>query len=266
MPLTGRFTADVQQALTNAGYPTAVDNDWGSGTKASVQAFQNANNMGATGLPEPEVLHALGIPIPSYPGAADIANALASTLGGVVAPRDAVKILLSESGMESGLKSINYQKGVPVAAGVFQLLVSEIPAFTGMSLDQWITLTPAQQVPYAAKFWKQKAAGNGAHPPLSPRDLYWLNYLPATYVAGAPDDYVFVKDDDTWLNRSTGQWIHNAGYYTQNTGLDHPLTPNGPKKGYITAGDMALAADRATMGNPATYAAIADAVEQLGVG
>jgi len=260
MSTPGGFVSTVQQALTNAGFDTqGVDNEWGSHTSAAASAFQSANGMTPTGLPEPELLRALGIAVPPYPGATDIANALTSSLGGVVEPKDAVKVMLNESGLDPA--AINHNSdGNPVAAGVFQLLVSALP----MPLADWTALTAAQQIPYAAKFWQQKAADNGAPTPVSARDLYWLNYLPATYVPGAADDYQFVRSDDTYLPRG-GDWTYAKGFYTQNTGLDHPLTPGGPPKGYITAGDMALAAARGAMNNPATYAAIADALAPQGV-
>jgi peptidoglycan hydrolase-like protein with peptidoglycan-binding domain len=265
MTTPGSFTSTVQQALTNAGFNTGgIDNDWGSHTSAAVRAFQNTNNMASTGLPEPEMLHALGVAIPAYPGATDIASALATDLAGVVDPKDAIKVLLNESGMDP--TAINHDsKGNPVAAGVFQLLVSAIPGFTGMSLEDWTALSAAQQIPYAAKFWREKTSQNGAPLPVSARDLYWLNYMPAAYTPGAPDDYQFVRSDDTWLPRGSSTWKHAAGFYTQNAGLDHPLTPGGPPKGFITAGDMALAADRGAMNKPVTYAAIADALSSQGV-
>lgn len=260
MSTPGNFTSIVQQALTNAGFDTdGIDNDWGSHTNAAARAFQSAHGMEPTGLPEPELLRALGVAIPSYPQAQEIASALAGNLTGIVDPRDAIKVLLNESGMDPTVINRN-SKGEPVAAGVFQLLVSAIPKFTGMSLEDWTSLSAAQQIPYAAKFWREKTAENGAPLPVSARDLYWLNYMPAAYTPGAPDDYQFVRSDDTWLPRGSSAWVHNTGYYTQNAGLDHPLTPGGPPKGFITAGDMALAADRGAMNKPVTYAAIANAL------
>jgi hypothetical protein len=252
MTTPGNFVSEVQQALTNAGFDTqGTDNKWGPHTSMAASAFQAARGMTPTGLPEPELLQALGVAVPSYPEATDIANALASSLGGIVEPRDAVKVMLNESGLDP--TAVNRQNGEPVAAGVFQLLVSQIPTETGMSFDEWIKLSAAQQIPYAAKSWRDKATSNGTSTPISARDLYWLNYLPATYVPGASDDYQFVRSDDTYLPRG-GDWTHAAGFYTQNTGLDHG------NKGYITAGDMVLAAAGGAMNNPTKYAAIVGAL------
>ena len=256
MTTPGGFVSLVQQTLTNAGFDTqGADNDWGSRTSAAAKAFQSAHGMEPTGLPEPELLHALGVTIPDYPQAQEIASALAS-ISHVAAPRDALKIMLGESGMDPTAVAHDPKTHEPVAGGVFGLLVTQMP--DGMSFDQWLALSAAQQIPYAVKFWKGVTSGFHAPLPVSARDLYWLNYLPATYVPDAPDDYVFVKNDDTILRRDSSTWEHDSGFYTQNTSLDHPLTPGGPPKGYITAGDMAQAASRAAMGHPVAYAAITD--------
>lgn len=262
MSTTGGFTSQVQQALTNAGFDTqGIDGTWGSHTSTAASAFQSAHGMTPTGLPEPELLQALGVAIPAYPNAADIATAL-DGISHVAAPRDALKIMLGESGLNPA--SVAYKDSKPVAGGVFGLLVSQTQNLTGMSFDDWIRLSAAQQIPYAVKFWKGLTSRFGASFPVSARDLYWLNYLPATYVAGAADDYVFVKSDDTYLPKG-GSWTYSAGFYTQNESLDHPLTPGGPKKGYITAGDMAEAAKRGAMNSPATYAAVTAALSASNV-
>jgi hypothetical protein len=258
----GGFVSLVQQSLTNAGFDTiGIDNDWGTNTSAAASAYQTAHGMTPTGLPEPELLRALGVAIPSYPDSAAIAAALAG-LSDVAEPRDALKIMLGESGMNPGPKSVAYHDGKPVAGGVFGLLVTQMPA--GMSFDDWLALSAAQQIPYAAKFWRGVASQFSLPLPLTARNLYWANYLPATVVPGASDDYVFVKSDDTYL-MADGTWKHAAGYYTQNESLDHPLVPGGPRKGYITAGDMALAAARGAMSNASTYASIADAISPQAV-
>ena len=262
MSTPGGFVSTIQQALTNAGFDTqGADNVWGSHTSAAASAYQTAHGMTPTGLPEPELLRALGVAIPANTNAAEIASAL-NSVSQTASPRDALKIMLGESGMNPA--SVAYHDGKPVAGGVFGLLVTQTQDLTGMSFDDWIKLSAAEQIPYAAKFWKQITSGFNAPLPVSARDLYWLNFLPATYVSGAADDYVFVKSDDTYLI-SDGTWKHGAGFYTQNESLDHPLTPGGPLKGYITAGDMAQAAARGAMNNPSTYAAIADALSPQGV-
>jgi hypothetical protein len=265
MTTPGNFVSLAQQALTNAGFDTqGIDNDWGSRTSTAASAYQTAHGMTPTGLPEPELLRALGVAIPSYPDSAAIAAALAG-LSDVAEPRDALKIMLGESGMNPA--AVAYEdaaKTKPVAGGVFGLLVTQMP--DGMSFDDWLALSAAQQIPYAAKFWRGVASRFSLPLPLTARNLYWANYLPATVVPDASDDYVFVKSDDTILRRGSSTWEYDKGFYTQNESLDHPLVPGGPRKGYITAGDMAQAASRAAMDrNAATYASIADALSPQAV-
>lgn len=100
-----------------------------------------------------------------------------------------------------------------------------------MSLAQWNALSSEekvnrihayaaksaeQQLPYVEKYFKQKPAASMK----SARDIYWVNFLPATYKAGTDDSFV--------LTRSP------AAAYTQNAGFD----TDKPKKGYITTGDL----------------------------
>ena len=252
-------TALVQAALTKAGFDTqGVDGTWGPDTSEAASAYQSAKGLSATGLPEPELLTSLGVPVPVYTNAREIADALNSTLGNVVLPKDALLILLHESGMDPA--AVNRENGSPVAAGIFQVLVTELPAVTGMTLAQWTSLSAAQQVPYAAKFWRAMTAEFKAVLPVSARDLYWVNFLPAAYVVGAPDSYVFVWETDMWQPATGGPKEHGTGFYTQNIGLDHPLPGQRVRKGYITAGDMGLAAEDGAKENVNAYAAIASAL------
>ncbi|MFC6344580.1 peptidoglycan-binding protein, partial [Nocardioides hankookensis] len=46
---TGANVTSLQHLLTSRGYSTAADGDFGSGTKAAVQAFQSGAGLGADG-------------------------------------------------------------------------------------------------------------------------------------------------------------------------------------------------------------------------
>src|SRR6185312_6732211 len=71
-------------------------------------------------------------------------------------------------------------------------------------------------------FWKSLTSQFGhGQTKFSARDLYWLNFLPATYVPNAPDSHIITS---------------NPAWVTPNPGL-----ANG--KSYISAGDITRALD-----------------------
>jgi len=252
------FVKRMQSALTQAGFSTqGVDGVWGGHTSAAAAGFQSANGMVPTGLPEPPLANALKVPLPTVPSSlgSNFVQMIAGQLQGIVQnPLDAVKLMLHESGLDPSA-TYRMSDGTPVATGIFQLRVKSVPSVTGMSVAAFNALSAAAQIPFAAKSWRQEAATMGARLPLSGRDLYWLNFTPATYVAGAPDSYVIVKNNDTYLNASTKKWVPLKGVYTLNANLDHG------GKGFITAGDMALALNDGAHGSPLLYAALANALQ-----
>ena len=171
--------------------------------------------------------------------------AQASTIG--ASPYDVCKILLSESGLNPAARNPSGFDAGTFAAGINQLA----PGYNGnpgnwsyfapMTGEEYCALSAEEQLPYVFAYFRavMRAAGLSA---VSGRDLYWLNYLPATYVAGASDDHVIVPS--------------SSPYYKYNTGLDHG------GKGAITAGDMQIAIDNAANASPmwpALQQAIADA-------
>jgi hypothetical protein len=252
------FVEEIQSALTAAGFDTdGVDGAWGPKTSAAAAFYQSSKGLPVTGLPEPALAHALGVAIPPLPSSlASLPAALASHLPGIATSvMGAVKLMLHESGMNPQLIP-----GSP-AVGIFELLVTLVQSVTGMTPQQFGNLSAAQQVPYAARFWRAK----GLKLPVSPRDLYWVNYLPDAYVEGAPDSYAFVWKDDTFQSKSRGARVPYHGVYTQNENLDHPLPGTTSRKGYVTAGDMAIALDDGATGSPSLYAALADALAGIGV-
>ena len=58
---TGARVVVLQQALTAAGYSTVADGQFGSRTKSSVIAFQNARGLAGTGTVDRATASALGI-------------------------------------------------------------------------------------------------------------------------------------------------------------------------------------------------------------
>jgi hypothetical protein len=249
--LSGKdFVSRMQSALTRAGFSTqGVDGVWGPKTTVAAQGFQTSKGMPPTGLPEPPLAAALNVPLPMVPsslGSNFVQTLLSGVQGLVQNPVDAVKLMLNESGLRS-------QTPGP-ATGIFQLLKDYVPGFTGMSVAAFEALSAAQQLPFAIKWWQQHAPASAR--PVSGRDLYWINFLPATYVPGALDSRVLVKNNNTY-QMPDGTWLtpKKGNYYTSNQSLDHG------NKGYITVGDMALALNTGARANPLLYAALANALQ-----
>jgi hypothetical protein len=139
-----------------------------------------------------------------------------------VDPLDALKLFLSESGLQPTATNSNGFPSGQYAAGINQLSPGNWSYFAPMSAGQYTSLTAEQQLPYAFAYWKAVANSHNLTT-ISGADLYWLNFLPATFVPFATDDHVIVTSA--------------SGYYTNNTGLDHG------SKGYITKGDLRKSLD-----------------------
>jgi hypothetical protein len=127
-------------------------------------------------------------------------------------PLEVAELLMSESSFNPGTRnSIG-------CVGLNQLCSSSYGFFTSdYSVDQYTQLTVGEQLPYVFSYWQHWLSQYGLGS-ISARDLYWLNFLPATYVPNSPDSYVISSQGDA--------------YYGSNSGLDM----NGD--GQITAGDL----------------------------
>jgi hypothetical protein len=148
-------------------------------------------------------------------------------------PKGAAALMLSESGLvPSARNSIG-------CVGINQLCGSSQRVFAPLSVAQYRSLSASGQLPYVFRFWNSLNRKGAAW--LSGRDLYWLNFLPATYVPGAPDSHVIVPP--------------GSGYYAANASLDHG------HKGYITAGDLWIALANAMHKNPALWNALSAAID-----
>jgi hypothetical protein len=104
-------------------------------------------------------------------------------------------------------------------------------------------LTVSQQLPYVFEYFQNWMSKYNLLS-ISARDLYWLNFLPATYVPYSLDSYVISSQGDPW--------------YSSNTSLD----PTG--SGQITAGDLSTAISNAENNNPNTYAYLAEMITLAG--
>jgi hypothetical protein len=102
--------------------------------------------------------------------------------------------------------------------GLIQFCSSSFGVFSSdYSSSQFAQLTVSEQIPY---LWQYITNWMNQYNliTISARDIYWLMFLPATYVPNSPDSYVISTSGDA--------------YYSSNQSLD----PNGT--GQITAGDL----------------------------
>ena len=125
--------------------------------------------------------------------------------------------------------------------GLNQLCKGNYGVFAPLSVTQYRQLTAAQQLPYVFKFWRGilKTFGRG-QTFFTGRDLYWLNIGPAYFVPNAPDSYR--------VPFTQAQYLANRG------ALDHG------NKGFITAGDFAIAVQAGPAAHPALWAALVAAI------
>lgn len=193
-----------------------------------------------------------GDPLPAYIDGGDgteFARSFVQLISPLVTdPLGALKLLLHESGLNPAADNGSY-------VGINQLAHASIGPMTGMSLSTYKSLTAAQQLPYAAKFWRSLAKTL----PLNPRDLYWTNFLPATVVIGAPDDYVFVQGgsarEEDQYRAADGSWHVYPGVWADNPSLHDPDDPST-----ITARSMSLALDAGEREHPHLYPYLASMI------
>ena len=148
---------------------------------------------------------------------ASVHVAVAESLG--CDPLELAELFVSESSYNpSAQNSIG-------CVGLNQICQSSYGFITnaGYTVDQYTQLTVSDQLPVVLSYFQNwmDQYGIGA---MSARDLYWLGFLPATFVPNSPDSYVISQQGDA--------------YYGSNTGLDQT------GKGYITAGDLQAQLDK----------------------
>jgi hypothetical protein len=187
-----------------------------------------------------EVIQAVGISLDTRlgPGFAHELVRLAQPLG--IDPKGAAKLLLSESDLLPHARN-------GAAVGIFQAEpdphTQHYSLFAPLDVAAFLALPAVGQLPYAFKFWGRmiRAFGQG-QTTWGARDLYWLNFLPARFVRGAPDSHVLTRSPE--------------GFYTANAdALDHGT------KGFITAGDLSLAQDAGVHRNRELWAELEPAID-----
>jgi hypothetical protein len=104
--------------------------------------------------------------------------------------------LFEESGMNPGAKNSIGCVGLnQFCPGTYEYWV-KIPA------EDYLTLSMAQQLDYIGPFWQSKPSWSTA------RDLFWLNFLPATYVPNA--DPSTILNDPNKLGESYAEKVAAA--------------------------------------------------------
>lgn len=124
-----------------------------------------------------------------------------------VDPMAPILVMLSEGGGGISPKAANRGKnkdGYPVAVGINQFSTWGTNGHTagstfssyvkGMTPTQYLGLSASQQLNYALRFFSDQYAAHPGAKQGGARDLYWLNFMPATYVPNAPDSHVITSD------------------------------------------------------------------------
>jgi len=144
-----------------------------------------------------------------------------------VDPREVAFVMMAESGVDPGALNFNPKKPEAGAAGMNQ--ITNFDNFAPLTRDAYLALDAASQWNLAV--WKYFNGQIKAHPGViegGARDLYWINFVPATYKANAPDDYIYVEPSGHYGNL-TGQQIidGNLGLVLPSDSANPVLRPAG---------------------------------------
>ena len=142
-------------------------------------------------------------------------------------PIGVAEMLMNESGFNpsatNSIGCVGLNQICPGSQGIFS---------SDYTAAQYANLTVSEQLPYVFAYFQQWLTKYGLGS-ISARDLYWLNFLPATYVPNSPDSYVIATKGD--------------GYYDANASLDVDGS------GTITAGDLQQVLDNQATAKPDLY-------------
>jgi hypothetical protein len=162
-----------------------------------------------------------------------------------------VQLMLAESGMNPrAVNSIG-------CAGLNQMCGRNIP--NGMTGQQYAQLSASEQLGHAISYWSNQIRQHPAAAKGGARDLYWLNFLPASYVANAPNDHVIAvsQPEESWVD-ANGNPHRLSGVVSQNKGFVLP------GEDVIRLQGLVNALDRAVKNNPHDWAASVENVTELG--
>jgi hypothetical protein len=148
--------------------------------------------------------------------------ALAQSLG--TTPQILGLLLFEESGMDPGAKNTNGHPDNPAkwCVGLNQFCPGTYEYWVHVSPEEYLTWTMAQQLGPIGRFWASKPSSAMQ----SARDLFWVNFLPATYVPNASPDTI-INDPN----------VLDAHYALVTVPSQNPgLFPGGATT--LTAGDL----------------------------
>jgi hypothetical protein len=151
-----------------------------------------------------------------------------------VEPVSMALVMFAESGINP--KAFNAKGG---ASGINQFMPATLNKVApGLDPASYRQLSASQQLDYVLKFWASLYAAHPGANQGAARDLYWLNFYPATYVPGAPDDYVITT---------------NPKIIAANPAFGSPITPGGLKR-FL---------DKQAANSPTRWNAIVDNIQNL---
>jgi hypothetical protein len=149
-------------------------------------------------------------------------------------PLDVAGLLINESGFNPGAQNADG------CVGLNQICQSSYGIFSSdYSVSDYTQLTVSQQLPYVFAYFQQWLDKYNLSS-ISAADLYWLNFLPATFVPNSPNSYVIATKGD--------------GYYDANASLD--TTGSGT----ITKGDLQQVIQNAEDNNPDLFGYLAQQI------
>jgi hypothetical protein len=127
-------------------------------------------------------------------------------------PYDVAGLIIGESGWNPGAQGGSPCAGGGYAVGLNQLCPVSQGVFTNdYTPAQYLQLTVSQQLPYCFQYW-QNVMSNAGVVSVSGEELYWLNWLPATFVPYSSDSYVIQSQGDPYYDPSLD--VGNKGYIT----------------------------------------------------
>jgi len=167
--------------------------------------------------------------------------------------------MIAESGLDPTARNPKDTSKPPAALGINQFSpISKTYQGYVKDIDPevYLTFPASKQLDYALRFFADQFRNHPAAKAGGARDLYWLNFLPATYVPNAPDSHILAPDPAFNL----GADIVNANRSLVLPG-ETEMRSGVP---VIRAGGLKAALDRAANASGSRWNAIVSNIVELG--